>query len=516
MPELREKIMLDVLTQLPQLFGRMVALSQISREWNTRDFWLNAFEEAFKVRAEIVFEKFEFLDIPLGTHADAKQAFSKTCNNFRDLATNPLQGALVYSRLHDASSSGARKRREWQTKASAKELWHLHALLQHLNDNVYNEEVQLYDPLPDRVQNISARMNECNYEEVAGTTFSDYVHPEWGPMRDWDTSKLRTLHKFFVNGNIDLTKTDLSAWDTSQCTKMRFTFAKWHNHPETTPHQLRIEAWDVARVEDMDNAFYNNPNVLCTLDDWNVSSLRTASSMFQGSVNFTSDLSRWKVGNLENAPAMFMSAGLFQSDLSRWNVSKLKNAEGMFRSATSFKSDLSEWDVSNLESAHSMFMNATSFKSDLSMWDVSNLKYAERMFNNATLFESNLERWDVRKLLYLVNMFSGCKDFKSHLEWWDLRNAKAFSTSLFGSERLNKTIEWRLFSGREWWLMNAGEMSTALNELRAEVRIETEKWRAERQKLGAEQVPPLEPLGPMIEVLKKRSPQLASKLMELT
>ena len=129
------------------------------------------------------------------------------------------------------------------------------------------------------------------------------------------------------------------------------------------------------------------------LSSWNVSNVTDMRFMFYHASSFNSDLSSWNVSNVTDTRFMFYRASSFTSDLSSWNVSNVTYMQSMFRDAPSFNSDLSSWNVSNVTYMQSMFRDAPSFNSDLSSWNVSNVFDMRNMFSGASSFNQNLGSW---------------------------------------------------------------------------------------------------------------------------
>ena len=57
------------------------------------------------------------------------------------------------------------------------------------------------------------------------------------------------------------------------------------------------------------------------LSQWDTSSVTTMKYMFYGVPEFNSDISGWDVSNVEDFQEMFYEAYAFNQDLSQWNIS---------------------------------------------------------------------------------------------------------------------------------------------------------------------------------------------------
>ncbi len=107
--------------------------------------------------------------------------------------------------------------------------------------------------------------------------------------------------------------------------------------------------WDVSKVTDMSGVFgyLSNENFNADLSAWDVSNVTDMSNMFAQS-NFNQDISSWDVSNVTNMSGMFSSGYKFNQDISSWDVSKVTNISYMFSNAWVFNQDLSSWDVSKV------------------------------------------------------------------------------------------------------------------------------------------------------------------------
>jgi len=149
-----------------------------------------------------------------------------------------------------------------------------------------------------------------------------YAHPVYGPIADWDTSRVTSMHRAF---------SDARAFNGD------------------------LSRWDVARVSDMRHMF-------------------TRARAFNG------DLSRWNTANVSNMFGMFAGATAFNGDLSRWDVSRVTNTIAMFLFATSFNGDLSGWVVRDDLATGGMFSNAAAFCEALSPTLLKRLRAQKRGF----------------------------------------------------------------------------------------------------------------------------------------
>ena len=132
---------------------------------------------------------------------------------------------------------------------------------------------------------------------------------------------------------------------------------------------------------------------------WDVSNITSMRFMFYECYELESigDLSDWNVSNVTDMSCMFYDCTKLKSigDLSKWDVSKVESMEHTFYCCYALKTvgDLSKWDVSKVESMISMFAHCKTLTSvgDLSNWDVSNVKYTSYMFHDSGI--KNTPSW---------------------------------------------------------------------------------------------------------------------------
>ncbi|KAK2144003.1 hypothetical protein LSH36_793g00013 [Paralvinella palmiformis] len=162
----------------------------------------------------------------------------------------------------------------------------------------------------------------------------------------------------------------------------------------------------------------------------NTSTITDMKNLFQGS-HFNQDISRWDVSKVTDMSQMFYNAKVFNGDLSRWDVSKVTRMSQMFYNAKVFNGDLSRWDVSNVTHMDSMFYNAKVFNGDLSRWDVSKVTHMSALFYNAVNFNGDLSRWDVSNVNMMWRMFYGAASFNQDISSWKGKIAETFPHAEF-------------------------------------------------------------------------------------
>ena len=162
--------------------------------------------------------------------------------------------------------------------------------------------------------------------------------------------------------------------------------------------QTNLNDIDTSKITDMSSLFMQfSLNDLSKLDIslWDTHNVENMRDMFFSCNSFNSDLSRWDTSNVLDMGYMFGDCYKFNSDLSKWNTGKVTNMQSMFDTCWKFKSDLSKWDVSSVVTMRNMFYGCTNFNSDLSKWNISNVEYMAGMFTQSGMKElpSWYDRW---------------------------------------------------------------------------------------------------------------------------
>ena len=143
-------------------------------------------------------------------------------------------------------------------------------------------------------------------------------------LNDIDTSKITNMGGLFArfNQNRNLSKIDISGWDTSSVVDMSYMFA----YCETLESVGNLLKWNVSKVTNMSSMFYGC-KALKTVGDisgWDVSKVNDMTFMFYNCVHFNQDISKWDVSKVTNMTYMFYRCKKFNQDLSKWNVSNVR------------------------------------------------------------------------------------------------------------------------------------------------------------------------------------------------
>ena len=304
-------------------------------------------------------------------------------------------------------------------------------------------------------------------------------HPTFGPIDEWDTSQVTVMTHSFNSIrildspdrlNVGMVQPDISCWDTSSVTKMRFMFTHCKNLPfdlskwdvsnvvsmqgmfmGTNMASLTgLERWKTDKVTDMSNMFDSADGFKSDLSDWNTSCVTNMGSMFKDlkcTQSFRDkrkriDLSSWDTSKVTEMDTMFQGSTVSMWNISKWDVSNVVTMRGMFCKAHQFKSDLSLWNVRRVTDMHSMFQHASEFESDLSLWKTPNVTDMSRMFHKACLFTSDLSQWDVSSVTSTCQMFDEATDFTADLSLWNMSKVTNTNDMFRRTSLLSDLTKW--------------------------------------------------------------------------
>ena len=149
-----------------------------------------------------------------------------------------------------------------------------------------------------------------------------------------DVSKITDMSELFdkINQNIEISNIDISRWDVSNVTNMRYMFFG------CSKFNCDLSSWDVSKVKDLSSMFYECKNFNCDLSNWDVSNVNNMNFMFYSCENFNCDLSSWDVSNVKNMICMFKFCKNFTGEgLENWNISNVTHMNDIFGKCTLLK-----------------------------------------------------------------------------------------------------------------------------------------------------------------------------------
>jgi surface protein len=165
------------------------------------------------------------------------------------------------------------------------------------------------------------------------------------PFNNIVTTLMTNMSYAFIGG-YDILRdfnANITSWDTSNVTDMRFMFANVYSNSFNQP----IGSWNTSNVIYMqrmfEGSFFNQP-----LNSWNTSNVRDMGYMFAGayySTYFNQPIGSWNTANVTDMGGMFQVASEFNQPLSSWNTANVTSMGNMFYKASAFNQNISSWNV---------------------------------------------------------------------------------------------------------------------------------------------------------------------------
>lgn len=119
----------------------------------------------------------------------------------------------------------------------------------------------------------------------------------------------------------------------------------------------RVNEWDVSRVTNMANCFYNCVNFNQDLNSWDVRLVTTMNQMFYGCTLFNGNISSWQTISVTDMLGMFRLASNFNQNISAWDTADVTTMRGMFYEAYAFNQNIGNWNISNVDAVQTGFIN---------------------------------------------------------------------------------------------------------------------------------------------------------------
>ena len=210
------------------------------------------------------------------------------------------------------------------------------------------------------------------------------------------------LLKFKINMNdcsfmfykcSNITKIDLSSFDTQNVTDMRKMFFGCNNLKE-----IDLSTFNTQSVTNMFGMFGKCKNLNnINLSLFSTENVTDMSYMFDGASNLTNlDLSSFNTQNVKNMYSMFIDcSNLIDIDLSSFNTIKVKNMAFMFAECFNIKNiNLSSFKTQNVTHMNWMFVRCSNLLNiDLSSFNVQNVINMSGILNDC----SNLKEIKINK-----------------------------------------------------------------------------------------------------------------------
>ena len=180
--------------------------------------------------------------------------------------------------------------------------------------------------------------------------------------------------------------------------------------------------WDVSKVVNMDQMFYNAKSFSHTLCGHWRDTTATRVRTFVGSSGSTCPFTTWPPKSKHELKSAIRECLKLSPDCSKgphgpiggWDVTRVTLMDDLFYDITEkgkFTGDIGKWDMSKVTDTGNMFKGALAFNSDVKMWNVSQVTNAGGMFQDCTMFNSDIRMWDVSKVTSMDAMFFNAKLF---------------------------------------------------------------------------------------------------------
>ena len=248
-----------------------------------------------------------------------------------------------------------------------------------------------------------------------------------------------------------LTLIDLSNFDTSKVTEMRYMFG---NCSSLT--SLDLSNFDTSQANDM-NYMFANCSLLTSLN-----------------------LSKFDTSKVTDMKYMFSNcSSLIYLDISNFNSLKVKNMQHMFTNCLSITSlDLSNFDTSQVTKMDYLFANCLSLTSlDLTNFETSRLTDMKYMFANcSSLTTLDLSNFDISQVTNMNYLFDSC----INLEKINLYNFYE-NISLNNSFMFNKIPENSVICINE--NITSGKIYNEITNIKCNIIDCTKNWKSKQKKL---------------------------------
>ena len=124
----------------------------------------------------------------------------------------------------------------------------------------------------------------------------------------------------------------------------------------------RVNEWDMSKVLNLANCFYNCVNFNQDLNSWDVRLVTDMSQMFFGCTLFNGNISSWQTISVTDMLGMFRLAPNFNQDISAWDTTDVTTMRGMFYEANAFNQNIGNWNISNVDAVQTGFINFMGLK----------------------------------------------------------------------------------------------------------------------------------------------------------
>jgi surface protein len=216
------------------------------------------------------------------------------------------------------------------------------------------------------------------------------------PIGSWNLASCKNISYMFAFAS--QFSQPLNDWNTSVVENMAGVF-------KNTNYNQPIGTWNTGAVKFMNNMFDTNAQFDQDIGNWNTANVENMYQMFanaQAFNNGTNPNMNWNVEKVVNTGDMFYQAFNFNRYLGNWNPKKLVNCSGMFLSYSPYFADMKFNNGDDID--------VVPGTKPLN-WDTSELQLCSNMFRNCIYFNQSLTTsgniWNMSKVTNLSEMFRG-------------------------------------------------------------------------------------------------------------
>ena len=223
--------------------------------------------------------------------------------------------------------------------------------------------------------------------------------PTVSGLRHWDVSAVTNVDQmFYMNTGFDESLMDWDLPLSGVSKNEMFDDSHWlEDHQMCADNKFcpRFTTANIQRyVDDCLDASADGKCLELTNTEmaaWDVSEVTNMAELFKNKRTFDVDIGDWDVSEVTNMTDMFYGAKFFNRNLDKWDTSKVGNMDRMFFNAHEFNGIVNPWDIASVTSLKQMFYNARRFSDDITGWSYSNDIDFAHMMTGADIFHARYE-----------------------------------------------------------------------------------------------------------------------------
>ena len=248
-----------------------------------------------------------------------------------------------------------------------------------IEDEESDDEIKLWLDPTDKTAYYYAETEKVYLNANTSKMFDRMTNLATLDLSNFDTSKVTNM-RFMFSDIPNLTTLNLSNFDTSNVTNMGAMFRGVSNL--TT---LNLSNFDTSKVTNMGSMFFHASNLTAlNLSNFDTSKVMYMNSMFSNMYNLTAlNLSSFDTSNVIDMGYMFSDvSNLTNLNLSNFDTSKVTDMSGMFSGMSNLTTiDLSNFNTSQVTAMNHMFYDMSNLITlNLSSFDTSKVTNLSFMF----------------------------------------------------------------------------------------------------------------------------------------